>query len=253
MAEVMKLQDILSDLNSVSREGTTKTASAKAPSASNAKAELVAALNAAHTPQTTKVASAADSASVTDRLVKIAGDLAQSDGESLLKEAHLYGAGVADGFMARLSQYEQVAPRYSTKIASTGDVEADFEKFASENPELTKQAVELGYLHGKIQIEQEKVASFQQGYRDAAAQIEALSKTAAGQKKLAQIAAHVERQEQVKTAEAIDAWVHNDPSAQEKLAAVNMGYSDACGEINKIASDTFERGYRDTINLLRAM
>lgn len=221
MTETMKLQDILSDLQNIGGSGVEKTAAQNTPPAGQtvktARSELVEALDSAMT--TPKVAEVVDATPMTDKVIKIASDLANSEGEALTKEAHIYGAAVADGFMARIGQYEQAAG--NTKVASAGEEEQDFEKFAAENPELTKQAVELGYLHGKTQIEQAKIASFNQGYTDGSAEIQELSKTAEGRVKLAQIA------------------------AEQTAASENQ---------EKIAAETSEqRGYEDTIRLLEAM
>lgn len=260
MAEVMKLKDILSDLQNVGSSGMDKTAEVRknAVPVSTAKDELVAALNDATSAQKTASENAGEP--VTDKLVKVAEDLATSEGEALVKEAHIYGAAVADGFMSRIGQYENAAG--NTKVASE---EQTFEKFAEENPEITKQAVELGYQHGKLQIEQLKQAAFQQGYTDASAQINELSQTKEGQEKLAAIAQEMQG-EQEKTASDLEKWAATPegqkamPHVQtgyqetvEKLAEIDRGYREAAVEINKIASETFERGYNDTIKLLRAM
>ena len=248
MAEVMKLKDILSDLESYGASGMQKVAEKEEKTAnasvSDAKNELVAALNSATSVE--KTASAQEP--VTDRLVKVAEDLASSEGEMLAKEAQLYGAAVADGFMARLNQYEQAAG--STKVASVE--EESFEKFAEENPEITKQAVELGYLHGKMQIEQMKQAAFQQGYADADTQIQELAQTKEGQEKLAAIVEEIAGDEQEKTASAFEKWAQTE-EGRAAMPYVQQGYQDAAEEINKIASDTFERGYNDTIRVLRAL
>ncbi len=264
MAETMKLNDILSDLQNVGSSGMEKTAEetpAAGQTVKTARSELVQALdNAMATPKT---ASAGDPTPVVDKVTKIASDLADSEGEALTKEAVLYGAAVADGFMARIGQYEQVG---ATKTASAPGGEQNFEKFAAENPEITKQAVELGYLHGKAQIGQLKQASFQQGHADASAQIQELSQTEEGREKLAAIAQELEGKGQTKVASELEKWAAT-PEGQEampyvklgydetmeKLAAVEQGYSDTAGEINKLAEDVFVRGYNDTIKVLQAM
>lgn len=258
MAEVMKLNDILSDLRDVGASGMAKTAEAEKKATipvSDAKKELVTALNEA--TETQKTASE-KSEPVTDRLVKIAEDLAGSEKEAMIKEANLYGSAVWDGFIAAAQRYEAAAG--NVKVAE----EQTFEKFAEENPEITKQAIELGYHHGKMQIEQLKQAAFKQGYVDADAQIKELSKTKEGQEKLAAIAQEVNEQE--KTASDLEKWAETKEGRQamphvqkgydetvEKLAEVDRGYREAAEEINKLASETFERGYNDTIKLLRAM
>ena len=259
MAETMKLNDILSDLQHVGTSGMEKTADEKPTADQNtktARSELVKVLDEAM--GTSKIAGEAskDATPVTDKLVKVASDLANSESEALTKEAHLYGAAVADGFMARISQYEQAAGNVKTASPeSTGDVEKDFEKFAEENPELTKQAIELGYYHGKAQIEQMKQAAFQKGFGESSVEIEELSKTAEGREKLAAYAEELKKQdaEVEKTAASeFEKWAQTS-EGQEAMPRVKQGYAEAAGEINKMASEVFDRGYNDTIKLIQAM
>lgn len=250
MAETMKLNDILSDLQNIGSSGVEKTAQhapVSGQTVNNARNELVQALDDAMSMP--KTAAVADETPVTDKVIKIASELADSENEALVKEAHFYGAALADSFMSRIGLYEQAAG--NVKVASTGDANQDFNKFAEENPELTKQAVELGYLQGKQQIEQLKQASFQQGYSDAAGQIQELSKTASGQEKLASIAAELDIGQE-KVASDFEKWA-STPEGQEAMPYVKLGYAETVGEINKLASETFERGYADTIRLLQAM
>jgi hypothetical protein len=264
MAEVMKLKDILSDLQDVGASGLDKTAEVQKESdtsASDAKNELVAALRDA--TETQKTASEQPAEPVTDKLVKVAEDLATSEGEALVKEAHVYGVAMADGFMSRIGQYQEAAG--NTKVAEAAPEAETFEKFAEENPEITKQAVELGYHHGKLQIEQLKQAAFQQGYADADAQIKELSQTKEGQEKLAAMVEEIQRGQE-KTASDFEKWAETEEGKQamphvqqgyqetvEKLGEVDRGYKEAAQEINKQASEVFDRGYNDTIKLLRAM
>ena len=260
MTETLKLNDILSDLQNVGSSGIEKTGeekSAAGPNVETARGELVKALDSTMT--TSKTAEVADPTPVTDKVTKIASDLADSESEALTKEAHIYGAAVADGFMARIGQYEQAGTKVaSTEVASTGtggDGTQDFEKFAAENPEITKQAVELGYHHGKAQIEQLKQAAFKQGYADADADIKKLAQTEEGRVKLAAIAEELKGEEnagQEKVASEFEKWAAT-PEGQEAMPYVKLGYSEAAAEINKLAEDTFTRGYNDTIKVLQAM
>lgn len=247
MAQTMKLTDILSDLQNVSASGMAKTASAKEPKTAAARDELLKALSSTLQPQQEKTASArADAAPVVDKVVKIASDLAASEQEALKKEASFFGAAFADGCISRFNEYES-----SLGNVKTASAEQSFEKFAAENPELTKQAVELGYYHGKAQIEQMKKASFEQGYADAAAQIQELSKTAAGKVQLQKIAAEVEQNfGQEKLAEDELQKLASDP---EFVKAAEQGYNDMAQELNKLSSDTFERGYNDTVSILQRL
>ena len=151
--ELAKILDSLSD-----DSGLTKTASDD----SNAEAKLSAALSAAVEAAesgTEKTASTEVPRSVpADDLTKIASRLATAEQEALVKEAEIYGAALCDGFMSRMGQYEGEGGEVKTAAAST------FEKFASENPELVKQAADLGYRETKQQLEKVAEDSFSQGY-----------------------------------------------------------------------------------------
>ena len=98
-------------------------------------------------------------------LEKVASQIAENEHQALLKEGQVIGAAAADGFMARLSQYneaaEKIASQNGTKIASVPD---SFEKFAAENETIVKQAAELGYTTASNQIGQLKQAAFDRGY-----------------------------------------------------------------------------------------
>lgn len=256
----MELKSILADLTSTDDSGLEKTASVEPQTekVSSARDKLIGALDDAMNPAAEKTASA-NSTSATNELVKIASSLADSEAEAVTKEAHVWGAAVADGFMARLGQYEEATQGMepATKMASADGVptEAEFEKFAQENPDLTKQAMELGYLHGKQQIEELKKVAFDQGYQDASAQIEELSKTAEGRQQLAAISQELTKQASAEQNELAVAFekLAESPEGQQKLAAIRQGYVDGVAEIEKTANDCFERGYRDTIELLRAL
>jgi hypothetical protein len=259
----MELKNILADLQGIGGDGMSKSASDGAPKGRNEKTasardELVGALNdvlkPAPPPAQTKTA--ADAQPAQDGLDKMAAAITGSEGELLVKEANIYGAAVADGFMARIGQYEGATAgmQPTTKIASADGVptEEEFNKFASENPDLVKQAMELGYHHGRAQIEELKKVAFAQGYRDASAEIEELSKTAAGREKLAALAADLEKQASAEDGNVFQKLAAT-PAGREKLAAAQQGYRDTAAEIEKTANDCFERGYRDTVGLLRAM
>lgn len=93
-------------------------------------------------------------ASPLDQLTKLAASVVEDEHAATMKEAQLYGAAVCDGFMARLAQYDEAAQKHATalppdKVASATPVPAsaadDFEKFASDNPEIVREAHDLGY------------------------------------------------------------------------------------------------------------
>lgn len=155
----MELASILDSLSGGS--DTVKTASENT-GASNA---LTNALNAAVTEAETvneKVASYNGNTPSED-LTKIASRLATAEQEALVKEAELYGAALCDGFMSRMGQYENAAGGYDKTASYTGG-EASFEKFASENPELVKQAAELGYQETRTELEKVASHAFEEGY-----------------------------------------------------------------------------------------
>jgi len=253
----MELNEIMNQIKGTSTDGLQKTASAPAPSAKTAGArdKLLDALNDVLTPAEKTATAQPASKSATGELVKMATDLANSESAVLAKEAQMYGAAVADGFMARLGQYEtavanEPVPTLKTASADGVPTQAEFEKFASENQDLVKQAIDLGYLHGKTQIEQLKVAAFEQGYADTQVQISELQKTAAGQTQLQKVAAEVNSENQL----AVELEkLGETPEGREKLAEIKRGYSDTMTELTKMAGDTFDRGYGDTISVIRAM
>jgi hypothetical protein len=235
----MELANILSQLKDIGSTGMSKTAAAKETPKSDskeasAKDELLKALDGALNKQgSTKTASSSPSASA--ELVKMASDLAAAEQEGITKQAHLYGAAVADGFVARLQQTGAVA----TKIATQQGTDEDgFNKFASENPELVKQAMELGYNDGVKQIQMMKQAAtndaFQRGYADTTAELQKLASTADGQDKIA-------------------SFKQGYNETVDKVASYNKGYEDTVNETVKIASDCATRGYNDTVNVLRSL
>lgn len=158
-------------LNDLTAETQTKTASseseptptkaAESDKTAGARNELTEALKRAEAAVaagtgTNKVASEANP--VND-LTKIASDLASADHEALVKEAEFYGAAVADGFMARIGQYEEAAAQLSGASEKTASI--DVEKIAAE-------AVR-GYIDAKTELEKQaaaQTAQQEQGYND---------------------------------------------------------------------------------------
>lgn len=117
--------------------------------------------------------------------------------------------------------------------------EAEFTKFAEENPELVKQAVELGYRDTKGVIEHAKLAAAQQGYDETVAAVKTMVESPDGETKLAELKAE------------IDKVAVQSTEDQEKLAAVKQGYTDTVQEIEKIAEDCYQKGYDNTVALLK--
>jgi hypothetical protein len=129
---------------------TPSSASSSTPSSSDAAAAgLRQALKEATADAEASTKTAAQ-ASPIDDLTKLAASVVADEHEATVKEAQLYGAAVCDGFMARLAQYDAAAQKHAgaapEKTAAIASVETDtFEKFASENPDLVREAHDLGY------------------------------------------------------------------------------------------------------------
>jgi hypothetical protein len=152
-----------------------KTAAAgPASTAEKLKAALKEA-TAGASPPAEKTAAAATSP--VEGLTKIANSVAAAEQDALVKEAQLYGAAVCDGFMVRLSQYNEAAEKIAAQQPAPGrapekTAAADsFEKFAAENPELVKQAAELGYATTIAQIEKLAEVAWQKGHDEGTATI----------------------------------------------------------------------------------
>lgn len=165
-------------------KGGEKTASAVTPAPAPANAppsdageRLKQALKEATAPE--PQAKTASAASPVEDLTKIAADLSKAEHEAITKEAQLYGAALCDGFMARASQYKEaaarVAPSPATSVAKTaavaGGTDEGFEKFAAENPELVKEAAELGYASTVAQLEKLAEAAYAKGWNTTVQQI----------------------------------------------------------------------------------
>lgn len=180
----MKLSSVLAKVQGSEKTASTAPASAPASGEKSATAQteerLRAALKEATAPETApadKTASAAGSP-VAD-VQKLASEVLGAEHEALVKEAQLYGASVCDGFMARLAQYDAAAQKIASEQMSSAvaplqpgqplklaAVEDSFEKFASANPELVKEAAELGYERTMFQMDKLAEAARQKGYND---------------------------------------------------------------------------------------
>jgi len=128
-------------------------------------------------------------ATPTGDLLKMAEDLTNAEEAAMMKQASIYGAAMCDGFMARYGQYENaamdVAPTYKTASAQqpsyqqpayqqdseldaikTAAADPSFQKFASENPDLVKEAFDLGYQQEMGNLVKTAEEDFQHGYND---------------------------------------------------------------------------------------
>jgi len=154
----MKLSSVLGKINGTDGE---KTASAVSPKvASDTAARLKAALHEATAEAPTVTEKKASSTPIAD-LTKLAADTAASEHESLVKEAQLYGAAVADGFMARISQYNEAAEKIAGQQAPA----------VPNTRHLEKQAADLGYATTMSQMDKLAEAAATAGYNDTVAQI----------------------------------------------------------------------------------
>jgi len=171
----MKLSSVLASIKGTEVEKTASASStpgnpnktAEAPSTTGEKLKQALKEATANPTPTEKQASAG---SPVGDLMKTASQIVSAEHEALVKEAHLYGSAVADGFLARVAQHtdavDRVAAGMPTKTASASD-DGSFEKFASENPGLVKEAAELGYATTMGQMEKLAEASYTQGYNGA--------------------------------------------------------------------------------------
>ena len=165
--ELAKILDSLSEDSAVEKTASDSSAENKLTEALN---DAVAAVETG----SEKVASVqTDDATPSDDLTKIASRLATAEQEALVKEAEIYGAALCDGFMSRMSQYE--GQPGSEKVASADS----FEKFASENPDLVKQAADLGYRETRQQLEKVANDSYAQGYYKTAELVKAAAEDCA--------------------------------------------------------------------------
>jgi len=273
MSEPIKLSNLLADLDSVGNNGMTKNAAANNGAAhgvvSTAKNELLAALQSVGDP-TVKTAES-NSPSAIEGLQKIASDLATSEAAAMEKEANFYGAAVADGFMSRLTQYEQTAPQ-----VKTASVEDEFEKFASENPALVQQAIELGYRDGMDQIKTAEATRSQLVNSDAHQMITKIASTPGGEEampyieqgysdamqKLAAVEQGYEdtmekmammQEGYGDTVTKLAAVEQGYGDTMTKLAAIEQGYEDTMGQFEKVASDVYGAGFNNTLNILRSL
>lgn len=102
-----------------------------------------------------------------DDLTKLAASVVADEHAATMKEAHQYGAAVCDGFMARFALYDEAAQKFAsaqpaTKIAA--DESSDFQKFASANPDIVREAHDLGYEQTRNDLTKLAEAAYLRGY-----------------------------------------------------------------------------------------
>lgn len=145
------------------------TSPATVPSSSDAAREVLAsAIKEATMPE--PAAKTASQMPPVEDLAKLAADVSTAEHEATTKEAMAYGAAVADGFVARLAQYQDAAAKVASQggvpqpTAKTASADGGFDKFASENPGIVREAFDLGYEQTKAQLTKLSEAAYVQGF-----------------------------------------------------------------------------------------
>lgn len=168
----MDIDQILNRLSASQKAETTaiKTASAQPAATSSTEALRGALRDALATNPMEKTAAVTPTDDPTGDLLKFASDLSNAEHEALLKQASVYGAAMCDGFMTRFAQYDEAAGQVSAPVktasAPATAVGESFEKFAAENPELVKEAYELGYRTKMAGLQKQAEEEFEAGYND---------------------------------------------------------------------------------------
>lgn len=165
----MRLDKILENIkaaDSAVPASAEKTASDNHAVSSATRDQLMAALTAATSP--TKLASA--QVSPVDDLMKIASEVASTEQEMAYKEAQLLGRAFADSVVSRIGEWQTAAVKTAAEVTGSG-----FDKFASENVELVKQAAELGYRQTKEHLEKVAAAEYERGYNDTMSEVQKLA------------------------------------------------------------------------------
>lgn len=274
MREIMKLNDVLQALSE-----TEKVASDDSDNATDAdRTELLQTLQrAAEAKGQVKTASTAVGGQPVQDLEKIARSLADAEEESIVKEAHLYGQAVCDGFMARMSQYEEAAGVVgSEKTASyqqpTVYVDDEGNQYSEDEVKLAAEILQQEQTQEKIahqainNIEPEAVELAQgfikkaahQGYRMSDEQaLEKVAETAFSQgyqdtmEKVAEDAYSVGFDETLeKSAQVLQQAGYTGAVDALVKTAFEQGYQDA---MEKIAEAAFSNGYNDMHNLVQAV
>lgn len=189
----MEIKDIMKRLDASRANDGIKTASATQNDTPNTPVNPDALRGAlrdaiASAPSETKVASDNPANNPAMDLLKLAEDLTSAEEDAMKKQAAIYGAAMCDSFMTRLGQYEEAALQVpNSKTAQvqqpqTQDVDLDaiktaatndpaFQKFAEENPELVKEAVDLGYRQTWDGLVKTAETDFNNGYNDTMTEI----------------------------------------------------------------------------------
>jgi len=214
----MELSEILNSLSS-SGTGAEKTAS------HSTGGSLSEAIDRALDYTTEKTAS--HSSNPQSDLIKIASDLATAEQDALIKEAHIYGMAVADGFASRMSSYQTA--KYNSSSAGN---------------ETIKEAMELGYLHASTALSRNSQAYQNQNVKVASQHY--------GKEEAVKVASYLQgKEEAVKVA----SYLQGKEEAV-KVASYLQGQEEAvkvASELTKIASSYEDFGFQVGNSILRKL
>ena len=214
----MELSEILDSLSGSNME---KTASHTGSSNSTLSSAIDRALGTADSFEKT-----ASYSNPSNDLIKIAQDISNAETDALVKEAHIYGRAVADGFAARMSQYSGSNTGYYG---------------SGHSADTVKEAMELGYIHASNALS----GTGYSGYHTKTASDNYTVKVAyaQGQEDAVKTASFLQGQEDaVKTA----SFLKGQEDAV-KAASFLKGQEDAvraAGTLTKIAQDYSNFGFK---------
>lgn len=159
----MRLDTILQNIQSA-QSASEKVASEKSAAPATVTRDALAASLHAAMSGSEKVASVQTQRAPVDDLMKIASEVAATEQEMAVKEAQLLGRAFADAVVSRVGEWQAA----STKVAADASfgVADGLDKFASENPDMVKEAAAQGYAETKAHLEKIAADSFNQGYND---------------------------------------------------------------------------------------
>jgi hypothetical protein len=135
---------------------TEKTASAE-PTTPSAEARMIDTVRRV-SDATAKTASAAPAAGPAADLARMAKEAAETEAAILQKEAHAYGAALADGFMERFAQYDAALSKAGVKVAAPSE-------------DLVKQAADEAYKRAVADMEKRAEDEFNRGYQETMAKV----------------------------------------------------------------------------------
>lgn len=179
----MKIDRILAGIRE-SQAAEKQASEAPAPAASSTEkvastqTALVSAMKDALAPAEKTAGEKTTGASPVDDVMKVAEEMAGAEKEAALKEAQMLGTAFADAAIARMTEWNKTAQQMLAAAPTAPAVSSntDFGKFAEQNPDLVKQAAQLGYEKAKADLEKQAEDSYVQGYNDT---VETIHKTAA--------------------------------------------------------------------------